>query len=336
MSASLIVTAPGTATSVQDLGRLGHRRIGVPWSGTLAPDLLAIANRLVGNPQDAAGLECFSGGQSFEAHGGAVRVAVAGDAEVHVESGGLLRAVRAWQSHRLMPGESLRIGAVHNGRVVVIGVAGIDVPTVLGSASTHARSGLGGRWLQRGDHIACAEAASARELRLPKPPEPDEAPYRVIRGPQADHFSEDAWQTFLNTEYRIGQAADRMGMRLEGAALKHRDAASAQIISDAIVPGAIQVPGHGQPIVLLADAQTAGGYPKIATVISADLPRLATRKPGDSVRFARLDAASGEVAARTTTARLQALLGTLRTLTPEGIDLADLYPDNPDCDGHST
>lgn len=327
MSATLIVTAPGTAASIQDRGRFGHRRIGVPWSGTLAPDLLTIANRLVGNQDGAPAIECFSGGQAFTATE-AVRVAVAGGAEIEIESGGLIRHVPAWQSHRLLAGETLRIRAVQDGRVVLLGVCGIEVPLVLGSASAHARSGLGGSWLTAGEHILCAAANAAPELQLADPPVPSDAPYRVIAGPQHEHFGAQAWDTFLSGEYRIGQAADRMGMRLEGPTLRHRDAASTDIVSDAIVPGAIQVPGHGQPIVLLADAQTAGGYPKIATVISADLPRLATRKPGETVRFACVDAATGEQAARTAAAELEARLAHLRRLTAEGIDLAALYPDN--------
>jgi allophanate hydrolase len=328
MSSALIVTAPGTAASIQDMGRFGHRRFGVPWSGTLAPELLVIANRLVGNTDGAPAIECFSGGQAFTAGETAVRVAVAGDGEIEIESGGVVRHVRAWQSHRLLPGETLRIRAVHDGRTALLSLAGLEVPLVLGSASAHTRSGLGGGWLAAGTRIACAAAQAAPELRLDDVPESSDAPYRVIAGPQAEHFDARAWEAFLSSKYRIGQAADRMGMRLEGAALNHRDAARREIVSDAVIPGAIQVPGHGQPIVLLADAQTAGGYPKIATVISADLPRLATRKPGETVRFACVDAATGEQAAQAAAAALNERLTRLRRLTAEGIDLAVLYPDN--------
>lgn len=328
MSPALIVTAPGTAACIQDLGRFGHRRIGVPWSGTLAPALLAIANRLVGNADGAPGIECFSGGQAFTADDAAVRVAVAGDAELELEAHGVVRHVPAWQSFRLLPGETLRIRTLHDGRVALVALAGISVPTVLGSASAHTRSGLGGGWLAAGAHIDCATAAVQPEWRLDDVPRTDDSLIRVIAGPQAEHFTAEAWNTFLNAEYRIGQAADRMGMRLEGPALAHRDASSRDIVSDAVIPGAIQVPGHGQPIVLLADAQTAGGYPKIACVISADLPRLATRKPGEAVRFACVDAATGEAAARAVHAALQERLAKLRRLTAEGIDLAVLYPEN--------
>lgn len=328
MSAALIVTAAGTAASMQDRGRFGHRRIGVPWSGTLAPELLAIANRLVGNAEGAPGIECFSGGQAFTAGDDAVRLAVAGDAELVIESGGIARHTHAWQSLRLLPGETVRIRAIHDGRVALLALAGISVPKVLGSASAHTRSGLGGGWLAAGARIDCAAAAVQPEWRLDDVPTTDDAPIRVIAGPQAEHFTAEAWNTFLNAEYRIGQAADRMGMRLEGPTLQHRDVASRDIVSDAAIPGAIQVPGHGQPIVLLADAQTAGGYPKIACVISADLQRLATRRPGETVRFARIDAAAGEAAARAAHAALQARLESLRRLTVEGIDLAALYPEN--------
>lgn len=328
MNTALIVAAPGTAASIQDLGRFGHRRIGVPWSGTLAPELLTIANRLVGNADGAPGIECFSGGQAFTTADAAVRVAVAGHAELLIESGGLSRHAPAWQSLRLLPGETLRIGAVRDGRVVLLGVAGIDVPTVLGSASAHTRSGLGGGWLSAGTRIKCTAAPVQPEWRLDDVPAADDAPIRVIAGPQFDHFTLAARETFLSAGYRIGQAADRMGMRLEGPALQHRDAASRDIVSDAVLPGAIQVPGHGQPIILLADAQTAGGYPKIATVLSADLPRLATRKPGETVRFTRVDPVAGGQAAREAAGALAARLARLHRLTDEGIDLAALYPDN--------
>jgi allophanate hydrolase len=328
VSGALIVTTPGTAACIQDRGRFGHRHIGVPWSGTLAPELLAIGNRLVGNADDAPAIECFSGGQAFAADAEAVRVAVAGDAELEVESGGIARHTRAWQSLRLLPGETLRVRAIRDGRVALVALAGIDVPTVLGSASAHTRSGLGGGWLAAGARIECAAAPVQPEWRLDDAPATDDSPIRVIAGPQAAHFTAEAWNTFLNADYRIGQAADRMGMRLEGPTLAHRDAASRDIVSDAVIPGAIQVPGHGQPIVLLADAQTAGGYPKIATVISADLPRLATRRPGETVRFSCVDSVTGEAAARTAHAALQARLAKLRRLTAEGIDLAALYPEN--------
>mgnify|MGYP005748437979 CR=1 FL=1 len=328
MNAALVVTAPGTAACIQDLGRFGHRRIGVPWSGTLAPELLAIANRLVGNEDGAPGIECFAGGQAFTAGDAAVRVAVAGDAELEVEAHGVVRHVPAWQSLRLLPGETLRIRALHDGRVALLALAGADVPKALGSASAHARSGLGGGWLAAGTRIECAAAPVQPEWRLDDVPMTTDAPIRVIAGPQMEHFTAETWNTFLNAEYRIGQAADRMGMRLDGPTLAHRDAASRDIVSDAVIPGAVQVPGHGQPIVLLADAQTAGGYPKIACVISADLPRLATRKPGEAVRFACVDAATGEAAARAAHAALQTRLAKLRRLTAEGIDLAALYPEN--------
>lgn len=333
MKASLTFAAVGTGASVQDLGRFGHRRIGVPWSGALAPELLIIANHLVGNAAGAAAIECFSGGQILCVAGAPLRLAVAGEARLELESGASSRPLAAWQSHRLLPGECLHIGPIHDGRVVVVAVAGLEAKHVLGSASAHTRSGLGGHWLRAGDSLRCAAVTTAPERQLPDPPiYSSSEPYRVIAGPQAEHFDPTAWQNFLGTEYRISPAADRMGMRLEGPRLPHRNAESAEIVSDAIVPGAIQVPGHGQPIVLLADAQTAGGYPKIATIISADLPRLATRKPGDTLRFVAVDAQSGEQAAREAATQLRMRLDSLRSLTPEGIDLAALYPEEPAAD----
>ncbi len=328
MNAVLEILASGAGASVQDRGRFGHRRIGVPWSGALAPDLLAIANRLAGNATDAPAIECFEGGQCFAAGDAPVRVAVAGDAELELECDGERRRIAAWRSLRLAPGETVRIRAVRDGRVAMLAVADIEVAHVLGSASVHARSGLGGHWLAAGERISAQAAPQGPERVLDAPPGTDVAPFRVIPGPQADYFEATVFDAFLATEYRVAPAADRMGMRLDGPTIAHRSGVAPEIVSDAIVPGAIQVPGHGQPIVLLADAQTAGGYPKIATVISADLGRLATRRPGDVVRFAAVDAVAGEVAAREHAARLDAWLAAIRPLPADGADLDALYSVN--------
>jgi biotin-dependent carboxylase-like uncharacterized protein len=325
VSAALEVRSPGACACIQDAGRFGYRRIGVPWSGALAPDLLAIANRLVGNVDTAPAIECFGGGQVFAALDAPLRVALAGVADAEIECDGELRRVAPWRSLHIAPGELLRIRAVRDGRIAMLAVAGIEVPQVLGSASTHARSGLGGGWLAAGQRIAARAATGGPDHVLDAPPATTDAPFRVVAGPQADHFTAETLERFVQAEYHIGTAADRMGMRLEGPALTHCSGAAREIVSDAIVPGAIQVPGHGQPIVLLADAQTAGGYPKIACVISADLARLATRAPGASVRFKLIDAASGESAAREAAKRLATLLASIRPLAADGPDVDALY-----------
>ena len=161
---------------------------------------------------------------------------------------------------------------------------------------------------------------------LPDPPPAEAGPVRIVAGPQADHFAAETLAAFVEAEYRVSTEADRMGVRLEGPPLAHRGAK--EIVSDATVPGSIQVPGNGQPIVLLADAQTAGGYPKIGTVIGADLPRVAATRPGQVLRFAWVTAEDGEQLARAAEAETRALIASLRPLLRGGVDEAALYANN--------
>ncbi len=328
-TASVEIVAVGVYASVQDGGRRGFRRIGVPWSGVLCPQLMSIANALVGNPEGAPVLECVGGGLQLAARGATVRIAVAGDAVIEQESAGERRVLAAWRSISLADGDLLRIRRMTRGRIAVVAIERLEVPRVLGSASTYARAvlgGLDGRALRSGQHLPVPPASARRELMLAEPPEPTREPVRVIAGPQADHFTEAALAEFVAADYLVTAEADRMGVRLQGAALAHVGAP--EIVSDATVPGSIQVPGSGQPIVLLADAQTAGGYPKIGTVISADLPRLAAARPGDSLRFAWVDAAAGEALARAADAQTRTLLASLRPLLSDGIDESALYAAN--------
>jgi allophanate hydrolase len=320
-AAQLEVVAPGAYASLQDIGRRGYRRVGVPWAGVLDPRLMRIANALAGNAEGAPVIECFDGGLRLAARGGALRLAVAGDAVVEHESGGERRALAAWRSLTLADGDMLRVRRLERSRIAVVAVEGLALPKVLGSASTYARAALGGidgRALAAGTRLPAATASTRRELMLADAPKPGAGPIRVVAGPQADHFSAATLAAFADTDYRVGTDADRMGVRLEGPALPHLGAR--EIVSDATVPGSIQVPGNGQPIVLLADAQTAGGYPKIATVVSADLPRLAASRPGQLLRFALVDATEGERIARAAEAETRGLLAGLRPLLVGGVD----------------
>ena len=325
----LEVLSPGAYASLQDLGRRGHRRAGVPWAGVLDPRLMRIANALVGNGADAPVIESFDGGLQLVARGGAVRLAVAGDAVVELEGAGERSKLAAWRSLTLADGDSLRVRRLERGRIAVVAVEGLALPRVLGSASTYARAALGGidgRALQAGAQLPAAPASARRERMLVDPPRASSGPIRIVLGPQADHFDAAVLKAFTESEYLVSTEADRMGVRLEGPVLVHRGAR--EIVSDATVPGSIQVPGKGQPIVLLADAQTAGGYPKIATVIGADLARVAAFRPGQAIRFAVVDAAEGERLARAAEAETRALLARLRPLLIGGIDEAALYTCN--------
>ena len=296
---ALVVQECGPMTSLQDAGRIGWQRYGISNSGAMDRLALAAANALVGNPLGAAGIELLLLGGSFAVEGGSARFAIAGAPFVLTLDGD---RVSSHVSFTLLPGQILTVAPPPAGVYAVLAAAGgFDVPAALGSLSLHPRArlgGLGGRPLRDGDHLPLMlpEAPAGPEFRLSPLPLELDAAIRVVLGPQADHFSEEAIGGFLAATYRVSQEADRMGYRLHGPPIPH--ARGSNIVSDGIATGSIQVPGSGQPIVLMADRQTAGGYPKIATVISADHRVLAQRRPGDPVRFAALDVWAAQALAR--------------------------------------
>ena len=332
-SPCLKITDPGPATTVQDLGRHDSRRWGVPVAGTLSPDWLALANGLVGNGATAAGLEFRLVGPRFTVEADEIVLAVGGPADMKIDSADGMRTVPPWNATRVVRGDKVVVGRIGSGTTAILVVSGgIDTPPVLGSRATYARAALGGyegRALRAGDSVPVGAAPSATPLALPDPPKDGTGPIRLIAGPQDDHFEPEALETLLAEAYTVTDKVDRMGMRLEGPVLAHRTPDLAQIASDGIVPGAVQVPGNGQPIVLLADGQTVGGYPKIATVISADLPRLARRAPKESIRFALVDVAEAERILRDQEKSLKSLAKQARPSTlSAGIDLHRLYEAN--------
>jgi allophanate hydrolase len=280
-----------------------------------------------------AALEVLISGPSFEVVAETVRVALAG-AGASLVIGVEKARVEAGQSMTLPRGETVEIVVGRRAACCYLAVeGGIAVPPVLGSASTYTRAALGGldgRILRHGDVVplAVARASERAELRrsLPMQATTDQA-VRVVLGPQQEFFTKQAVATLLDAEFRISQSADRMGMRLDGPLLHHR--AGWDIVSDAIVTGAIQVPGSGQPILLLADHQTTGGYPKIATVVSADLPVVGRRRPGDALRFTAVTVEAAEELCRIEERRLAELVASLEPTTwRPGIDLGSLYDGN--------
>lgn len=317
--ALLEVVAPGLLTSIQDLGRQGLRRLGVPRSGALDPVALRLANALAGNAGEEAALEFLLLGPTLRAVNGPVRLGLAGEVEAVVEAGAGARRVGSWRSVTLRPGESLRVGPVTGGRVGYLAVAGgLGADLVLGSASTYLRGGFGGAGgsaLRKGQTLAPRSGSPPQgpELILPRPP-PAGGPIRAVPGPQDDHFTEEALAAFFGGEYVVRHESDRMGMRLEGPRLAHRPEHGAEIVSDATVPGSVQVPGSGQPIVLLADCQTSGGYPKIATVATADLPRIGRLAPGARLCFERVGVAEAEDLARAAEAEVRRLVRSVAPL----------------------
>ena len=307
---ALEVIAPGPHTTIQDRGRCGFQDVGVPTSGPLDRVSLRLANALVGNPAGTPALEMLLQGPTLKVRADSVRVALVGcNAAIDVRSGDA-RRIPAGQSVTLARDEVFRVGALGDSVCAYLAVeGGPDVPRVLGSASTYVRGALGGlqgRRFQPRDIVpltldaveARGERALSRALDLAL-----DQPIRVVLGPQADYFTPEAIETFLSAEYTVSPQADRMGYRLEGPALAH--AKGYNIISDGIVSGSVQVPGSGRPIVLMVDNQTTGGYPKIATVISADLPVAARRKPGRAMRFVAVDVEEAESLRRQQEAAIQ-------------------------------
>ena len=320
MSTGLEVITPGLMTSVQDRGRFGFQALGISVSGALDPDGFDLANALAGNEAGTGALEIRMLGPTLEVTAESVTVALAGTgAGIEVMSPER-EMISACRSVTFRKGQVFRIGAIGDSAVCYLAVhGGFDLPDVYGSQSTCMSAGFGGfhgRILEKGDCLplrkAAAESVSQRILR--RPPEPDSSPViRVIAGPQDDYFSAAGIETFFGTGYTVSQAVNRMGMRLEGAAVAHEKGFN--IASDGIVRGAIQVPGNGLPIILMADCQTTGGYPKIATVISTDMPKLGRMMPGVNIRFEAVSVEEAEAVARDHHERKAALVDSIETFS---------------------
>lgn len=279
----------GLCDLVMDLGRPGWGALGVPAGGAADPVALATANRLAGNPAEAAALEIVQRGPLLRFPQGGV-VALTGAPFVASRSSG---AALAWnETLVLAAGETLSLERARNGCRCWLAVrGGVTVPPLLGSRSTFLPGGFGGhagRALQAGDRLDTGVPAGDMHLLRAQPPaDMAEAPLRVVAGPQVGLFDDAGLATFFGGRFRVDAATDRRGVRLSGPAVTH---ARSELPSQGVLPGAIQVPPDGQPILLGWDGPVTGGYPVIGTVIEADWPRLAQLKPGDAVRFVTVEA----------------------------------------------
>jgi antagonist of KipI len=285
------VLAPGLLTTVQDLGREGFGPMGVSPSGAADPLALRLGNRLVGNPDGAAGLEMTLLGGTFLFPEGAV-IALTGS-----DFGSTLHetAVSVWRSVLVKAGQTLRCASTRSGaRCYLCVQGGIVVKPFLGSASTHLLSGLGGyegRALRKGEVLSIGPSRQPYLKRSLAPEMLSKlAPRKVLRvtaGPQSDWFPASSQNLFYSSVYRIAEESNRMGLRLEGPPIV--EASEGQMITEGVSLGAVQITAGGAPIILFVEQQTTGGYPKIANVISADLPSLGQLRPRDEIRFERVD-----------------------------------------------
>lgn len=283
---SLEVVQPGILSLLQDSGRFGQHRIGLTNGGPLDPHAFAYCNRLLGNDSNSTAIEISFGGSQFRA-GVDTYICVTG-ATMSLRINSVAQPL--WTVHRVVAGDDISLGFADSGCRAYLGVAdGFTVEPSFGSTATVMREsigGLNGSKLHAGDVLPCAQVASRRRRYLHPSNQPsyqDRVTVRVIPGYQQAHFSRLQQRRFFSHAYTVSERCDRMGYRLEGPAI-HCDIDG--ILSEGICFGAIQIPADGQPIVLLNDRQTIGGYPKIGSALSLDAARLAQLRPGSTVNFA--------------------------------------------------
>ena len=289
-TASLEVLQPGILTILQDLGRYGFSQFGVPPSGALDPFSLRVANLLVGNREGEACLEITLMGLKLKVLKEIVIAITGGDLSPTLNG----EPLEMWRTHLLIEGDLLEFKGVRRGcRAYLAICGGFDVPLLMESKSTYLSGKFGGyegRPLKCGDILYTSDVPISLNrlgFRFPKEDIPSfekETILKVVLGPQDDHFTEKGMKTFSSSLYRVTPQCDRMGLRLDGPQIERRPDVEESIISEGLMPGSIQVPGDGKPILILTELVT-GGYTKIATVISTDLPKVAQLKPGDWVRF---------------------------------------------------
>ena len=286
----LKVRRAGMLTSVQDLGRWGFQSSGVPVAGAMDLPALRIGNAMLGNPEGAAALEVTLLGPELEVCGGGAAVFAGADLGFSVNG----RTVGSWRVVELKDGDVISFTGPKNGcRGNLCFAGGVGVPLVMNSRSTYMRAKIGGfegRALKNGDVLKTGEPSPLwkRLDGFTLPPElnpalPADAPLSLMTGLQEDLFTEEGRATLFSSEYTITSESDRMGGRLDGAKIEHVN--GGDIVSDGVPLGAVQVPSHGMPIVMLADRQTTGGYTKIGVLTPLSIEALVQKMPGAAVRF---------------------------------------------------
>ena len=305
----LEILRAGPLATVQDLGRHAWRDRGISRCGALDDLALAWGNVLVGNAAGAAGLEFTLGPASVMVHADCC-IAVTGT-DVHASLDG--RPLRPWWRQRVQAGQTLKLAAPHERmRSYLVISGGIAVPPVLGSRSTDLKAGFGGldgRALREGDRLPLAPPAALPARTIGLQPPVWSTTLRVLPGPEMDDFGQSARETFWQADWTVTPQSNRMGYRLAGPALMRES--GEELASHGVLPGVVQVPPSGQPIVLLADAQTTGGYPKIGVVIRADLWKLAQLRLGARLRFSACTLQEAQAAVQSQRRRLDHLRSAL-------------------------
>jgi len=335
LSSSLTIVRAGLLSTLQDRGRFGLRHLGIPWSGCLVPCWQQLANKLVRNAPDACVIECWEGGLQLKVEDYPVRIAIASHTSVvaSIESADQKISLKPMRSYTAHPGDTIALSSTGNMRQAIMAIAGMSVESQLGSASTYAKASLGGlngNVLNNGNKIVFDYKPDGPELTCT---DPLSAAYqqkviRLVMGPQETLFSEDGLHNLLSEEYVLRSDADRMGVRLAGPSVFHRSDDAKNIVSDAIVPGSIQVPGNGQPIILLSDAHTAGGYPKVATVISIDLPLPGLLRAGTRFRFRAISLDDAIRATRQQHGLVQETLKNMKPVISDSLSTQTLLANN--------
>ena len=288
--AAFEVLDPGILTTIQDMGRYGFSQFGVPPSGAVDPYSLRVGNLLAGNEEGEAGLEITITGLKLKSLKEVIIAITGGNLSPSLNG----ETLEMWRTHVLVEGDIVTFKGVRTGCRAYLAIGGgIAVPKIMGSKSTFLSGkfgGLEGRALRKGDVLYTQNIPASLDkigIRFPSdwiPPLEKEAILKVLPGPQDHHFTKLGFQTFRSSSYQVTRNSDRMGIRLEGPKIERRSDVEDSIISESLAPGNIQVPGDGKPIIILNESVT-GGYTKIATVISTDLPKTAQLKPGDRVQF---------------------------------------------------
>lgn len=307
---SITVLNPGLLTTVQDMGRIGYQQFGVSVSGVMDPRATSIANILVGNQEGEAVLECTMLGPQLRFDAANCIAITGGDLGPTLDG----KPIPNYCAVSVEAGQVLRFTGPKTGcRAFIAFAGGLDIPVVMGSRSTYMKAkigGLEGRKLAKDDVIAFRAPKTQLKNMKDRNLYPEFVPrdvytVRVVMGPQDDAFTDAGVKTFLSETYTVTPEFDRMGCRLEGAVVEHKEIGD--IISDGIAFGAIQVPSAGKPIIMLADRQTTGGYTKIANVITADFRIIGQLKAGDKVRFEKVSIAHAQDALLTQRAALRLL-----------------------------